>query len=279
MKHILVFLFIISGFSHFTLAQPDELLSKTQTAYKAFDFDRVIELTDTVSFQEVSDSSKAIELLTMRAVAFYSTGNRDHSRKSFITILSLNHHHELDPSRISPKIISFYRSVKNEYIEMREDIEHDTQRNDEQESPKDTVSVIPHKTFSFDNAQYTGSIARSIFLPGYGHLHSGMTTKGLSISLIAAATLSGYIYYTIETNKREEDYLKQIHPDNISESYKSYDEAYQTRNYCLSAFAVIWLYAQVDLLFFSDDVFIQPDFTNEFTQAKDYMGVHFSWRF
>lgn len=271
---------IFLGFLFSTFGQTETILDQTKEAYKAFDFSKVISLTDTLNYKTISDTADTKELLTMRAVAFYSTGDQANARRSFFTLLSIDQNHKLDPSRISPKIISYFYTVKNEYSEMREDIERDTTPNESEKTDSDSISYQSERTFVFDDDLFAGSVARSFVLPGMGHVHSGMTTKGILLSFAAAATIGGYIYYSIETNSREEEYLMQIHPDAIASAYTNYDEAYQLRNYCLSAFAIIWVYAQMDLLFFSDDAYLEPTFIDAANpQSADYIGFHLNVTF
>jgi hypothetical protein len=94
---------------------------------------------------------------------------------------------------------------------------------------------------------------RSIVLPGWGHLHAGDNTKGIILSVLSTAALGSMIYYINDTNTKEEDYLNQTTPELIKIKYDDFNSSFKTRNSLIFIYAAIWVYSQLDLMFFSND--------------------------
>ena len=76
----------------------------------------------------------------------------------------------------------------------------------------------------------------------------------MSASII---TFGSGIYFSIEANQREKDYLSETEKSEIESVYNQYNEAYKFRNAAFIGFAAIWLYAQTDLLFISKNTFAE----------------------
>ena len=67
-----------------------------------------------------------------------------------------------------------------------------------------------------------------------------------------ALLLGSFVYFSVEANNLESDYLKATEPAEISSAYNKYNQAYQNRNYALAGFIALWLFTQIDFLFISD---------------------------
>jgi len=93
---------------------------------------------------------------------------------------------------------------------------------------------------------------RSIVLPGMGHIFIGEKTKGLILTSLSAVSFCSMIYLIFNTNKRQNDYQSETDPNLMVERYNDYNNSYKFRNASIITFAVIWLYSQVDILFFID---------------------------
>ena len=124
------------------------------------------------------------------------------------------------------------------------------------------------------------AMIRSFILPGLGHIYLGKTGKGLVLTTLSAVSIGGMIYFIIDSNKKEDDYLNTSDPKTISTNFDAYNSSYKLRNAFIISSVVIWLYSQIDLLFFHD-------FENTLTLAsKDlpqlrydsFRGIQFSYR-
>ena len=122
--------------------------------------------------QQLTDNEK-IDLFTMCGVSNYSLGNFEKARKSFISLLKIDDDYELDPAFISPKIITLFKNIKNDYHEITNNISNP----DEQiEVPVDTEENSNPKLWEIykeRNSDLKGAFVKSMLFPGLGHLHMG----------------------------------------------------------------------------------------------------------
>jgi hypothetical protein len=85
------------------------------------------------------------------------------------------------------------------------------------------------------------------------------------------------IYFSIDANKKEELYAKETDPGLIEYRYDNYNRAYKLRNISIAAFAGIWLYSQIDLLFFSD--LFEVNIKESDVLGKNQFEMNFTYRF
>ncbi len=223
-----------------------QTLGDVRSNFESFEYRKVIELSNNILSRDTSLAPEdRIDLLTMKGVSFYSVADTDSSRAAFIDLLKLSPEHELDPVRISPKIISFYNSVKSEFEEISEAVTNPS-----------VPEELPEQITLFNNQLYTKSIVRSIMIPGLGHLYADNSIKNWILTGVSTANLGAMVFYIIETNNREKKYLNETNVSNIGRKYDSYNEAYRIRNILIGTYAALWLYSQIDLLFNSEDLFV-----------------------
>lgn len=236
-------LFIFTCFCCAVLGQnPDGDISLMQQKLRAFDYKTVITLADTaLSTPARYQTAQLINIYEMKAVAHYTISELAESKASFLAILELDASHTLHPITTSPKIIEFFNSVKNEF---------------ERESAAQTT-VAPEQLVVHDTlvvvrqilGNYKKSIPASLVVPGTGHWLMGEKKRGAILTAISALTLTSAIYTTDLTRRREIAYLNAVNEADIAAAYAPYDSAYKARNALWGTFAVLWIYAQADLLF------------------------------
>jgi hypothetical protein len=73
------------------------------------------------------------------------------------------------------------------------------------------------------------------------------------LTSVGAVSLGAAIYYAVDSNTKEKKYLDETDPALIPSLYSKYNTSYKLRNFSLLSFAAVWLYSQIDLLFFSED--------------------------
>ena len=261
MKKIIYLLIISAIFTAGTFAQSIE---DVKAKLESFDYEEVINLTNKLLSSDPSlKSADKIELLTMKAVSFYSLSNIDSSRAAFIDLLKLDNTHELNQVRTSPKIVTFYNSVKNEFMEISLSI-----------SGADDDEMLQEDTIVFNSGLFTNSVVRSLVIPGWGHLHAKGSAGNWLYTIISSANLGSMIYFIIDTNNKEQKYLNESDLTKMTLKYNDYNSAYKTRNILIGTFAAMWIYSQIDLLFNSDDLFMQkvsPAFSiRKFNSIPDY---------
>jgi hypothetical protein len=202
--------------------------------YEAFEYERVIQLSDVLIRQGGIPDSLLIEVHLMRAVSFYTIPNEGAAQNSFREILKINKNYQPDPSKISPKLISIFNDVKVEYLR---NLKPD-------ETPIDSTQQS-RKTFS--TLQIKSSMLKNVILPGWGQLAEGNTLKGIILTSASAINLASLIYFVIDTNRKETDYLKETNKVSIREKYDLFNKSYKIRNTLIATYIIIWLYSQLDL--------------------------------
>jgi hypothetical protein len=248
MKSLYLFLSIIS-FINFAFPQQKTDINTIRKSYESFEYNDVIKSADSLLADKSKlNKSDLTELLMMKAVSHYALAEEDKTRKCFIEMLKIDRHTELDSETVSPKIVSLFNEVKNDFIQaIPEDQKFiDNKLADTNQIPNDLTLT------RFQDQK--NSIIRSFLFPGWGQLYSGNTTKGLIISSAALINLGSMIYFIIDANSKEKKYLNAIDANTISSSYDSYNRSYKTRNILISSMIFIYAYAQVDFFYLGGNV-------------------------
>lgn len=207
-------------------------LDSLETVFRSFEYGKVIEIADELLQDRNSLSEETqIEILRMRALAAYSIDEEIEAEISFKQILDLDRSFSLSEQETSPKIIEFFEKIKSSYEPKIEPIK------------VDTIPVADSTLYFYRNA-----LARSLLLPGMGHLYMKKQNKAFLLGIPAGATLVSGIYYIFLTSKRENDYLNETREIEIERKYNAYNSAYKRRNILLVLYGVIWIYSQYDLL-------------------------------
>jgi len=212
-------------------------LAQLEQRLRRFDYNGVIALagdflarTDSLSAQQVN------EIYRLKAMAHYSLLEMNEALGCFMHILKRDPDYRLDPLKTSPKIIRFFEQIRSQCRPQPPPAPVTVLRTD-------TVRILTDEVKPFK-----GAVARSLLLPGWGHCALGNRTLGRWLGAISAATLTATLYSIIDCQNQENRYLRQTELDRIRESYNSYNRAYKRRNALIAGYALIWLYAQTDLL-------------------------------
>ncbi len=186
-----------------------------------------------------------VEIFRIKAIAQFSLLNEKGAKESFFEILKIDTTYNLDASRTSPKIIAFFDQVKNDYQQVL--------ASEKQLAKTKTDTVYIPKIIHEENStsELKQAVVRSVILPGWGHLYLSDNLKGTILTSLSLITLGSSIYFLIDSNKKEKLYLDAVDPSIIQQKYNSYNTSYKMKNISMISFAVVWLYSQVDLLFFS----------------------------
>ncbi len=186
------------------------------------------------------------EIYRMKGISHFSLSEDEPAKNSFIEILKIDTSYTLDSLKTSPKIVSFFQSVKRNYILKTAD------KTAEQIIRIDTVFISdPLKVQQIEAHSRTSSFL-SLIYPGVGHLYDGQKTKGWILTALTTVSLASSIYFYFDADKKRNSYLKQTLPISIESKYTDYNKSFRYRNISFAALAAIWLYSQLDLLFFSD---------------------------
>ncbi|MBZ0180712.1 MAG: hypothetical protein K8F36_15615 [Melioribacteraceae bacterium] len=235
-----------------SFSQTKITIEEIKAKYESFKYRDVIRLADIFLFDNPGITKEdSIEVLTMKAVSYYSLNDEISAEKPLRQIIDLDRSYELNPRTVSPKIISLYEQLKVKYAPPSKE-----------EEPKKSVEEMAEKPdynllISTKNDVYINTFARSVVFPGLGHLYLDKSTKGWVLTALTAITLPTMVYFIFDASLKEKDYLNEIEPALIELKYSEYNSAYKTRNLFIAAFAVVWLYTQIDLLFNSSEAFME----------------------
>jgi hypothetical protein len=209
--------------------------------YESFEFEKTIQLSNELLKDSILSAPVRMDIYLMRAISFFSIGDEINCRSSFFEILKLNRNYSPNPSAISPKIIELFNEVKTEFS-----------KNETYQMKTDSVKTnIPIKVF--DDDLMKNCAIRNLIVPGWGQIYSGNTIKGIILSTLSTATLASMIHYISDANKKEDDYLNESTEELMQGKYDSYNKSYKIRNALIISYAAVWLFSQLDLLFFSDE--------------------------
>jgi hypothetical protein len=248
------------------LSAQEVTYNQVKAEYEAFEYEKVIQLSNSLIKQGgVSDSLK-IDVYQMRVVAFYSLGNELSTQSSFREILKINKNYSPDPSKISPRLITIFQTVKEDYLKSL------AQETIKRDSTGQTEKV-------FVPSQFKSSALKNIFVPGWGQISNGYSTKGYMLSTASSINLAAMIYFIFDTKKKENDYLKEINKNLIGYRYDSFNKSYKIRNTLIASYIIIWLYSQIDLHLLSNGAEdIRNSGANEITYRGTNQEFLLSWR-
>ncbi len=244
-KLLLIFLWL---FSIITLLPQDnkEIIRDLTQKFRDFEYQQVIEDADTLLKEtEKFSNPEVIEIYRMKGISHYALMDDSEARLSFIEILKIDTSYSLDPSYTSPKIITFFSDVKNEYLVSIEGKEEEIVI-----TKYDTVYVPVTYRDTVSEYNLRQALMRSVFIPGTGHLYLQSNLKSWLLTFLSAASIGSGIYFAIDANKKEKIYLEESNANEVGEKYNDYNFSYRMRNLAFISFAALWIYSQLDLLFF-----------------------------
>ena len=264
MKYILCLIIFISVISPGLRAQEINSIEKLKKEYESFNYENAIKTADELlKVKESLSDKQLIDIYLIKAVSHYSLGQPELVRKNFIYILEIDKDYKLNRTKVSPKIINIFESLKKEYSRIIE-----SNKIPVEPSRTDTIVRVDTLLIPPNTELLTGSVIRSVLLPGWGHLYSGEKTKGWILSSASAVTLGSLLYYIFDTNNKRNDYLNELDQGIIESKYNSFNSSFKIRNTLIITYALLWVYSQLDLLVFSHDSFverIQPDIHPDLT--------------
>ena len=227
--------------------QKGNAVANLKNELETFQYKKVITDADSIiNSQPNINPLELISIYKLRGVAQFSLSDEEGAKISFLNILKIDSTYQLDSTDTSPKIVSFYNRVRNEYRQIF--------RSQKQNVKVDTVFVpkLVNNGGSIDG--FKQAMIRSVLIPGLGHLYLNENVKGTILTSLSLLTIGSSIYFIIDSNKKERQYLDAIDPNVIQNDYNKYNTSYRMRNFSLISFAAVWLYSQIDLLFFSSRI-------------------------
>ncbi len=226
---------IVFTLTVFTLSQTKEYeLYQIQFLYNEAKFGTVIKNGQSLLNSNYSFTDKElIEIHKYLALSFYNIAEEDSSRSHFFTILTLDSDFEPDPVRTSPKIISFFESVKQAY----EDVS------------SQQVKLLPVKKYIFMEDKRPKAALRSAVFPGWGQFYKNQNTKGYIIGgAFWSSAILTTVFYGIERDLKSK-YLDETDPTKVTDRYDSYNNMSKFRRFMQYTLISAWLVGIGDALF------------------------------
>ena len=257
-------------------AQNKDDLKELKTRFESFNYSNVISIAEKMLEDKARYSEdELIEIYLLKGISHYSLKQPEEVKSCFYEILKLNSSYKIEPSRVSPKIINEFEKAKNEYDQIVSDRESTVT------VKTDTLYRVDTLLVGTDKEIYSSTMIRSIVLPGWGHLYAGHKTKGLVLTSVSAVTLGSMLYYIFDTNDKRSQYLNELDPDLIDQKYDDYNSSYKIRNALIAAYAIVWIYAQLDLLFISEIPYVpEISASSAFNFPHAYPpDIQLNWRF
>lgn len=244
-KLLLLFIWLFSIISLLPQDNKEIILELTQK-FRDFEYQQVVEDADILfNEKEKFSNPEVIEIYRMKGISHYALLDDSEARLSFIEILKIDTSYSLDPSYTSPKIITFFSDVKNEYLASIEGKEEQIFV-----TKYDTVYVPVTYRDTISEYNFKQALIRSVFVPGTGHLYLESSLKSWLLTFLSAVSIGSGIYFIIDSNKKEKIYLEERNSNEIGERYNDYNFSYRMRDLSFISFAALWIYSQLDLLFF-----------------------------
>jgi hypothetical protein len=223
-------------------------LSLLKKQFESFDYKAAINSANRfLAKKDTINKANLKEIYRMKGISHFSISQDDSARYSFRQILFMDSTYNLDSSKNSPKIVAFFNGLKKDFLKEQSEIKKLAA------SKADTVYIPQYVRDINSEGNLKHAIAQSLIFPGWGHLHRGFEVKGWIFTTLTLATLGSTIYFIYDSNKRRKDYLAQDETSAILSKYNGYNSAFHKRNISILALAAVWLYAQIDLLFISDN--------------------------
>lgn len=246
-KFILIVLLFLLTSHNFAQTDSTSLKGKKNiediyTKFKNFEYSEVILLAEAV-LKKQPDIAKdeLMEILRMRAVSYYSTGDVSFSFTAFMDILKANPEYRFDPVITSPKIINFFEEIRSNFNKTKNEQNTNLNIKNNPDLQKLTQSYNTQKK----------AIFRSFIFPGWGHFSIKKNKKGLLYSSANIGLIISSIYFINDTRQKEKKYLRETDKSIIDKRYDSFNSAYKKRNIVFAAYSAFWVIAQIDLIKFS----------------------------
>lgn len=262
LKCALVFPFIVSVL----YAQENNttaLLHEIEQAYQSLNFteakikaEAALKDYDRFKVAELTEIHKILGLI------YFSQNRRPEARAEFENALSLNPALELDPMMVSPKIMEFFRQVKEDLT---------AQQNSD---------VTPRVRYILVSDPRPAAAMRSMVLPGWGQLYKGEKQKGIVLMSLWTAGAVGSVITHIVRQNAQGDYLSATSPDQIEARFDRFSTFHKLRNNLVLFSAGVWLFSYFDAILKGNpengerqSVSLSPAI------SEDRASIMLSWRF
>ncbi|MBN1638147.1 MAG: hypothetical protein JW866_04215 [Ignavibacteriales bacterium] len=244
---ILILLFCVYILSPNVFCQVRDKIDYLHNQYEKFEYKVAVETADyLLNIKDSLSVDEVLDVLVLKSISHYSLNEMKSAKRCFIEILKIQDTYQLDKSKISPKIITFFEETREDYSQIARDFKTE-------ENISDSLFVEQIKITEMKSDLFKTAFIKSVIFPGWGHFEIGNNTKGWILSSLNAVNLGTLIYFVFDCSKKEKAYLNETNFELIESKYNQYNSSYKTRNILFLSYLAIWLYTQVDIWFFSEE--------------------------
>lgn len=168
---------------------------------------------------------------TIAALILMSRNEEEEARRHFLSALSANPKLTLDPLLASPKVISFFNTIKENAIPEIE-----------------TTAAATRYLRVYDRRP--SAAMRSMVLPGWGQIYKGQRARGTVMMAAWGLTAAGTMTAHFIRADREERYVSETDPLQVSDRFSDFNRWHKTRNNLALAALATWVVSYVDALVF-----------------------------
>ena len=245
-----IFIFLLF-FSTVIFGQKNNDLDKLNREFQIFNYSKVIILADSfIANSKEFSEDEMIEIFLLKGISHYSLSESESVKNSFNNILDFNQNYKINTSKVSPKIIREFENLRKKHKQLI------ISKNLNSIVIRDTLYQVDTLILKPNNKFYSEAVARSMVFPGWGHLYSGDKTKGWILTSANSVVLGSMLYFIYDTNQKESSYLNEVDISLVEEKYNDFDTSYKIRNSLIATYAILWIYTQIDILFFSEIPFV-----------------------
>ncbi len=204
--------------------RPSIDLLEVKFLYDKVEFEQAIEVGQKLLQGRSSHSKEELAFLhRYLGLSWFNIGETDSSRYHFLTLLSLAPDTELDPVETSPKILDFFATCREAYVELQ--------------GSDQTVA----QQYVFVNDSRPAAAWRSAILPGWGQFHKRQSKRGYVIGGAFWGTLAAGGIALVAERRARDDYLAADGPaTEFEDSYNRYNTLFKTRRNLFLAAAILW---------------------------------------
>ncbi len=243
------------------LGEPAVQVARMRAAYERLDYDAADALGLALLQGGRATPAELVDVHTTLAFIRFTRNRLAEARAQFRAALSLDPGLALDPLLVSPKILEFFETVRQE---------HALRPGPADEAAAVRYVVVPDRR--------PAAALRSMAVPGWGQLYKADRRKGRALLAAWAATAGGAAAAHLVRHDARAAYRSETDPARVGERFDRYAAWHKARNNLALAAAGVWVYSYVDALLTPDRRASMAAFTARPVAAPDRMGVAVTWR-
>jgi len=176
------------------------------------------------------DDSVRIQVEKFVAFSLIAQDKPKFAESHFWSILQRDSSFNLDPELTSPKILTIFRKVRENFFA------------DRRPSSAERGTLLS-----------TGATYRTIVFPGWEQLYQGRTKSGYALLSTGTVEVVLMVYSDIQRRSAHDSYLQASTTELAASRYTKYNNFYKAEVYSAAAFGLTYLLSEVEVLTFAHD--------------------------